>query len=618
MAFQVSNKPSRWAEYCPGDGFDYCAAISPNDFVIDWEVSSFGDTLTAVSVSPAPNGLVSSITTNPAGQVEKISTGTTVVMNWDAGDGRWEPASEFGVEDDEFYEFTVSLNVTLTTGDSCSYNITSQFLYNDLGSLPSAAPTVTGVQQVGEVLTGADNYSDSDSDPQDIGNTVRRWYSYTDAAGSLNETLLGTGDTYTLTASEDEKYIRYKVIPAASSGPSPGPEAQSAVFGPIVTNVAAWTFTNDNPGIISLTQSFNTITPVGIDWGDGSGLEVTEALSGANAFNHTYSSSASKTVSIYCDPSEITALTCTNEQVLSVDLTNLDQVADVGFPVNSGLTSLTLPVANTATWTNLNLNQTGLTGTFDMSSLPNMPTSFQIWNSVSVTEIITPASGSCTDWRSESCGLTGTLDLSNIDISNQFRCHSIASLTGITFGTSTGNTSLFQTFNTGITSLDLSMFTFTNSIALSNSLTSLTLPSSGQTATSISTNNNSFATLDISGFGSFTFLNSSNNFTLTTLTLPSTSGTITSLRLNNTLLGYTDFTNMTFSTAVDIRLQNCGMTAAEVNCILADLDSVLPGSGTGSVQIHLSNAAPDGSSGGCDGTTAAANIAAKGYTVTTS
>ena len=244
MAFQVSNKPSRWAEYCPGDGFDYCAAISPNDFVIDWEVSSFGDTLTAVSVSPAPNGLVSSITTNPAGQVEKISTGTTVVMNWDAGDGRWEPASEFGVEDDEFYEFTVSLNVTLTTGDSCSYNITSQFLYNDLGSLPSAAPTVTGVQQVGEVLTGADNYSDSDSDPQDIGNTVRRWYSYTDAAGSLNETLLGTGDTYTLTASEDEKYIRYKVIPAASSGPSPGPEAQSAVFGPIVTNVAAWTFTN--------------------------------------------------------------------------------------------------------------------------------------------------------------------------------------------------------------------------------------------------------------------------------------------------------------------------------------------------------------------------------------
>ena len=58
------------------------------------------------------------------------------------------------------------------------------------------------------------------------------------------------------------------------------------------------------------------------------------------------------------------------------------------------------------------------------------------------------------------------------------------------------------------------------------------------------------------------------------------------------------------------------MTAAEVNCILADLDSIL-GAGTGTIDLSGSNAAPDGSSGGCDGTTAKSNLQGNGWTVTT-
>lgn len=619
MAFQVSKKPSRWAEYCPGDGFDYCAAISPNDFIIDWDINISGDTLTAITVSPAPNGLVSSITTTPNGQVEKLSTGTTVVMNWDAGDGRWEPASEFGVEDDEFYEFTVSLNVTLTTGDSCSFNIESTFLYNDLGSLPTASPTVTGVQQVSETLTGADGYNSADGIPQDVAGTTRRWYSYTDSAGTANETLIGTGDTYTLTSSEDEKYIRYKVIPAASAGPSPGPEGQSAVFGPIVTDVVAWTFDTDNPSSFALTQSFNTITPVGIDWGDGSALEVTEALSGANLFTHAYGSSASKTVNIYCDATEITSVSASNQQLLSVDTTNLTQLGELIMSINFNLTSLTLPVGNTATWSQLNVNQIGLVGTFDMSGLSDMPTNFQIWNSTAVTQVITPSSGSCTVFRVEGCALSGTLDVSNIDISGQFRASSNSSLTGITFGTSTGNTSLFQVFNSGLTgTLDVSMFTFSSVAQFSNcSLSGITF-SSSNSASTLQFNGNNITSIDVSSFTSVVDLRGHLNSSLSSLTLPASSGSITRLRFDNCDLPYIDTSSLTYATSAKVELNGNSMTAAEVNCILEDLNATLPGSGTGSVNISGSNAAPDGSSGGCDGTTAATGISAKGYTVTTS
>ena len=79
---------------------------------------------------------------------------------------------------------------------------------------------------------------------------------------------------------------------------------------------------------------------------------------------------------------------------------------------------------------------------------------------------------------------------------------------------------------------------------------------------------------------------------------------------------YVDFTNLTFASNVDFRIFNNGMTAAEVNCILVDLDNTFPNSGNGKIRIE-GQAAPDGSSGGCDGTTAASNLASEGYTVTT-
>lgn len=61
------------------------------------------------------------------------------------------------------------------------------------------------------------------------------------------------------------------------------------------------------------------------------------------------------------------------------------------------------------------------------------------------------------------------------------------------------------------------------------------------------------------------------------------------------------------------------MTAAEVNKILVDIDTISDSVSTGrTLQIHGTNAAPDSTSGGYDGITAKNNLITKGWTVTTS
>jgi hypothetical protein len=84
-------------------------------------------------------------------------------------------------------------------------------------------------------------------------------------------------------------------------------------------------------------------------------------------------------------------------------------------------------------------------------------------------------------------------------------------------------------------------------------------------------------------------------------------------------LGYIDFTVMsgaTFDSSDTIYLYDNNMTAAEVNHILVDFDTI----GWSGVTLDISgtNAAPDGTSGGFDGLTARNNLTGKTWTVTTS
>lgn len=621
MAFQVSNRPSRWAAYCPGSGFNFCNGISSNDFTISWNVDAANDELDSVSIGLNPNGLISSITTKPNGQVNEFGGGGVETMNYDSGSDTWIPASTYGLTDSTTYFFQVTLDVELTTGDSCSYDLSGSFQYVDLGSFPEASPSISGVQQVGEILTGSDGYSDADGDPQDVGNTVRRWYSYSDSAGTVDETLIGSGSTYTLQSSDTDRYIRFKVIPAATSGPSPGVEASSLVFGIVVTDQVAYTVTNDNSGTISISNGniSKTGQGLGVDWGDGSGLDVYTLTTSTIALSHTYSSGASKTATIYGVDTNVNNLTASNQSITGVSIEDLDNLSVLVLSQNGGLTAVTLPTNNNVSWSQLQLNQTGLAGTFDMSMI-DMPTTANFFNCSSLTGVIFPSSGTCTNLRLDGCDITGTLDCSGLDLNDRVRFSSNSNLTGITFGTSTGTTRLFQGFNCDITgTFDLSMFDFTSTavqISGNSNMTAITFNGAAQDCTFIQFNGCDITgTQDLSMFTNIEQLFVQSNSNMTSLTLPATSGDFARIRADGCALGYIDFTGFTFKTTASIELDNNGMTAAEVNCILVDLANTLP-SGSGTVDI-FNNTAPDGSSGGCDGTTAVTDITALGFTVST-
>ena len=66
-------------------------------------------------------------------------------------------------------------------------------------------------------------------------------------------------------------------------------------------------------------------------------------------------------------------------------------------------------------------------------------------------------------------------------------------------------------------------------------------------------------------------------------------------------------------------MQDNGMNASEVNRILTELDTNATNSFTGrSINLSGTNAAPDTTSGGLDGSAAKTSLIGKGFSVTTS
>ena len=83
--------------------------------------------------------------------------------------------------------------------------------------LPTAAPTLTGLTQVGETLTATSRYYDADGDP-DSGTTYA-FYRYN--PDGTNETVAQAASptkTYTVQAADVGKVIKVKVIPKNNSG----------------------------------------------------------------------------------------------------------------------------------------------------------------------------------------------------------------------------------------------------------------------------------------------------------------------------------------------------------------------------------------------------------------
>lgn len=281
--------------------------------------------------------------------------------------------------------------------------------------------------------------------------------------------------------------------------------------------------------------------------------------------------------------------------------------------------------------------------------------------------------------RFTACTGIPSLDFSNIPITqgdNNLSFSGMTALATLLFKGS-GNTKTGDQFfmdGTAVVSLDLSgfdSFTCTQPFDLSDNslLTSFTPPATWSLEHDVEIKANDFATLDVSGlsvstdsgafeiesnasmtgmtFGATTW-NKPNDFmdivsngltgTLDTsacvLTFSSfeikSNGSLTSfsfhassktdrLRANDNLLGYVDITGIMndWDNVTSLNLDDNAMSAAEVNCYLVDFDGQVT-AGVYTITIAGSNAAPDGASGGCDGSSAKTSLIGKGLTVTTS
>ena len=85
--------------------------------------------------------------------------------------------------------------------------------------------SISGLPQVGQVLTGSFTYADAENDAQ--GASTFRWL-----RGST--TIAGaTSQRYTLVAADQGTLVRFEVTPVAQSGVSPGVPVRSAAVGPV-------------------------------------------------------------------------------------------------------------------------------------------------------------------------------------------------------------------------------------------------------------------------------------------------------------------------------------------------------------------------------------------------
>ncbi|MDB4591293.1 hypothetical protein OAH77_06300, partial [Flavobacteriaceae bacterium] len=226
-------------------------------------------------------------------------------------------------------------------------------------------------------------------------------------------------------------------------------------------------------------------------------------------------------------------------------------------------------------------------------------------------------------------GYVWDCDLTNVSVNGSLTC-TLTNATGFTFNASNKNcrsglTLLNYTLN-NTTDLDLTgLSDLGGVISLDGSnFRSITV---GSNTTPVSRflnrNNQNITSIDLNPLtvaDSSLLIRFSNSPNMTSLILPSNpNATIISLLLGGSDFGYIDFTVLPNALNVNnalIELFSNNMTVEDVNHILVDLDTNTNAGFTGRViNMTGTNASPDATSGGFNGTAAAASLANKGVDV---
>lgn len=386
--------------------------------------------------------------------------------------------------------------------------------------------------------------------------------------------------------------------------------------------------------LVTSSETPSTFDPITIKNGDEASWNMGDGTTqAADACSIVYpAASGNKDVTCYVDDiSQVLNLFFVNQDIEGeFDFSELIGVGGI-FQVqsNPNLTSIKCPVTSAA-WTQFKAFSCDLTGTLDLSMLTGLGGLVQLQNNSNLDGILFPTSSqSITSLLLTSLALTGTLDLSGLTgLGGVIQLQVNASLTGITCPASSASVTNFQANLCDLTgTLDVSPMTGLGGLFQvqdNPNLSGITFPSVSNSFTTINAKACGLTgTIDVSGLTgiSETFQLYSNSG-LTSVTFPSTTNTFGNFWIYSCSLGHVDLTPMTNLTEVNnvnIRFENNGMTAAEVNEMLVDLDGMATGGFTGrSINISGTNAAPDSSSGGFDGSAAKTSLIGKSFTVTTS
>lgn len=192
--------------------------------------------------STAPNTPVSSSVPNndvfPQGATFTVSsspTRGTVTMDPATGDYTYTPNAN--VTGTDTFQYRLCLPApNATQCDTATVTITV-----DPNTAPVAtAVTIGGAPQQGVPLTGTYTYGDAQSDAESV--STFRWVRSASGTSPAGGFTVGTGNTYTPTASDAGQFLFFCVTPQAQTGTTPGAEvctAASATAGGPAAPVAA-------------------------------------------------------------------------------------------------------------------------------------------------------------------------------------------------------------------------------------------------------------------------------------------------------------------------------------------------------------------------------------------
>jgi len=327
-----------------------------------------------------------------------------------------------------------------------------------------------------------------------------------------------------------------------------------------------------------------TITAVlgqyGWDFGDGS------LLTNDNAVQHTYETSATKTVKLFRKGTcEVTAVDFNSDKIIgTLDISSaiFNKITSIILNTNTGLTEILFPPAPSGVLSTINISGTGFLGVMDLALFTKFlaNTAIQLQNNPELTGVtfaaalVTP--GTISALKIDACNITGNLDLSMFTAftaSAQITLNNNVNMTGVTFTPSTisGNISAFHIYSTGIAgTLDLtkiSRFTTAGNIylhanpALTGVLFNSTIVGSIYSLYIYSTAIT--GTLDLSMFTSFAansliLLNNNPNLTGITFSSTAVTGSIATMAIYSTkFTGILDLSIFTaFSTTANLLLNS--------------------------------------------------------------